>query len=84
MIGANDSGAAKYAKVITKKFVLEVLILIMIPTPFYDKYFTVECNEDHEVVYLLSDFLIAFMWVRLFFLYRTIYNYSIYSDAFAK
>lgn len=36
------------------------------------------------MVYLLSDFLVAFMWVRLFFLVRTIYNYSIFSDAYAK
>ena len=84
IIGMFDKGDAKYAKVVTQPFIIEVLILLVIPTPFYDQYFTVECNGGQQIVYLLSDFAIAFMWLRLFFLYRSIYNYSIFSDAFAK
>ena len=62
----------------------ELLALIVIPIPYFDLYIKLQCEGDIAVVYLLSDFLFAFMWVRLFFLFRTMYNYSIFSDAFAK
>lgn len=74
----------EYKKFFTKQFVFEMLILVIIPLPFYDKYITVICDNDVEIVYLLSDFLLAFMFTRLYFFVRTAYNYSIFSDAFAK
>lgn len=34
--------------------------------------------------FFLSDFMLAFMFLRLFFLIRTSFNYSIYTDALSK
>lgn len=32
----------------------------------------------------LSDYLIVFMFLRLFFLFRCLFNYSLYNDAYSK
>ena len=32
----------------------------------------------------MSDFILAFMFLRIFFLLRSVFNYSIYTDAFSK
>ena len=37
-----------------------------------------------EVVYLLSEFIFAFMWLRVLFLVRAIFNYSVFTDAYSK
>ena len=37
-----------------------------------------------DVTYVLSDFLFAFMFMRCFFLIRTLLNMSIYSDLYSK
>ena len=42
------------------------------------------CNGGVHLTFLLSDFLLAFMFLRLFFLIRTCFNYSIYTDALSK
>ena len=40
-------------------------------------------KKDREVIYLLSEFLVAFMWIRIYFLVRSVFNYSIYTDAYS-
>jgi hypothetical protein len=41
-------------------------------------------NEYVPVHYMLSDFLFAFMFLRFYFLIRTLMNFSIYSDLYSK
>ena len=34
--------------------------------------------------YLISDFILIFMFLRLFFVVRAIFNYNIFTDVYAK
>jgi hypothetical protein len=43
-----------------------------------------ESKEHNMVVYLGSDFILAFMWLRVFFLIRSVFNYSVFTDAYSK
>ena len=59
------------------------------PIPYYNPIITIDCfdsvtrvEKDLEVYYLLSDFITAFMFIRLYFLIRTIGNYSKYTETF--
>ena len=78
--------------VISMRFLLEVLILAICPLPFYEHYIPIDYDyiaDDGSVdtltaYYTLSDFLMAFMFLRVFFLCRTVINFSIYTDAFSK
>lgn len=79
----------KQKKLINKTFVVECLILIVQPLPFYERFFVMECInlksiERQFVMYYLCDFILVFMFLRLMFLARSIMNYSIYTDAFSK
>ena len=71
-------------KLWNKGFISEIAILLISPIPYFDCYITIIGKGNFEVVYLLSEFLIAIMWFRLFFLIRSIFNYSIYTDAYSK
>ena len=57
------------------------------PYPFYDRFIPVigisTLKLDEDVYYLLSDLCFAFMFFRLFFLYRTIINFSDHTDAYS-
>lgn len=60
------------------------------PVPYWDPVITVPSfNSEHRlndlnVYYLLSDFILAFMLTRMYFLLRSITNYSQYTDSFAR
>lgn len=69
---------------ITRYFILEVIVLSTCPIPYYDKYIHLICNGGEKVTFLLSDFLLAFMFLRLYFLIRASFNFSIYTDALSK
>ena len=69
---------------ITRYFIFEVVVLLTCPIPFYDQYIDLKCNGGENVKFFLSDFMLAFMFLRLFFLIRTSFNYSIYTDALSK
>lgn len=60
--------------------VLELITLSIMPIPFYDKCITLK----GDVRMLLSDFFLAFMFLRLFQLIRTSFNYSVYMDPLSK
>lgn len=64
--------------------VIEVLVLLVCPIPYYDCYITIIAKKQIEVVYLLSEFIFAFMWLRVLFLVRAIFNYSVFTDAYSK
>ena len=84
IIGNNEDYMIESKKLWNKGFISEIAILLISPIPYFDCYITIIGKGDFEVVYLLSEFLIAIMWFRLFFLIRSIFNYSIYTDAYSK
>jgi len=62
--------------------------MCIFPWPFYDTYilsdYTEENNYDIVVDYTLSDMFLSIMFLRVIFLYRSVLNYSLYTDAFTK
>ena len=73
----------------SKNFYLDVLVMLVNPIPYYDRIINFPCmNLTHtapvNVYYLLSDFLLAFMFVRTLFLYRSLINYSVFMDIYSK
>lgn len=74
-------------KIFSTEFLVEVLILCIHPLPYYEKEYTVYVinmltTKDAYVPvhYMLGDFLFAFMFLRFYFLIRTIMNFSTFSD----
>lgn len=47
-------------------------------------YITFRAKGNTTVIYLLSDFMMAFMWIRIYNLVRTMLNQSIFMDAISK
>ena len=69
----------------TMNFMFEVTLLMVSPIPYYDRYITYEdCKDGITVHYLLSEFLVAIMILRMYFLIRTFFNFSLYADAISK
>ena len=58
-------------------------MLSLIPIPGYDRYFVIMC-EDKDTVYLLSEFMLVFMCLRIYFLIRAMLNFTDCMDPFAK
>lgn len=61
----------------------ETMFLFFNPIPYWDHYVLVTV-DDKVIVYLLSDFMMTFMWIRIYNLIRTIFTHSIYMDAYSK
>ena len=67
-------------------YIFECLIMMICPYPFYDTFVDVipigglGLDDTH---YLLGDLCFAFMFFRMFFFYRTVINYSDYTDAYS-
>ena len=64
-------------------------MLSVFPLPFYEYYVkTIDKTntrvENYYIYYLLSDYMFAIMFLRLFFIFRTLLNQSIYRDENAK
>jgi hypothetical protein len=73
------------AVIFSLNFLFEVLLLVIHPLPYYEKEYTfmilnMLSSKDAyvPVKYMLGDFLFAFMFMRVYFLIRTIFNFSIY------
>jgi hypothetical protein len=83
-----ESNFSKWMKKLcTFEFLFEVLILVIHPLPYIEEEYTFKIlnmlgSKDQlvDVKYMLSDFLFAFMFLRFYFVIRTIMNFSIYSD----
>ena len=67
----------------TKTFIFEILMMVICPIPYCDWYVTV-AGKGFPVTYLFSDFVLALMWFRVYFVIRAIFNYSVYTDAYSK
>lgn len=63
---------------------MDLIILSISPIPYVDHYITVVANGKTEVTYMLTDFIIAFMFMRLYHLFKTCFNYSIFTDPLSK
>lgn len=66
-----------------KTFISEVILLLMIPIPGYDRYIMLQC-QGKETVYLLSEFMLVFMCLRVYFLVRSMLNFTEFMDPYAK
>ena len=64
-------------------FKFEVLILCIFPIPYMDWYFSIEA-KDLTCNYVYSELVIVAMLARLFFVFRAVFNYSVFSDAYSK
>jgi hypothetical protein len=76
----------------TWEFYFEFIILAIHPIPYYEYSFNIDIidmmgtkKETNPVTYLLcSDFLFAAMCLRVYFLVRTMMNFSIYAELYSK
>mmetsp|Transcript_17377 Transcript_17377/g.12417 ORF Transcript_17377/g.12417 Transcript_17377/m.12417 type:complete len:197 (+) Transcript_17377:245-835(+) len=76
---------------ISFKYLLEMLILCLHPIPYLDFVFSIRCvditsaNSTYiHVPYTLGQILLACMFARLYFCFRAIFNYSMFTDLYAK
>jgi len=81
-----------YKKRWSKYLWVEVLILLICPIPeveFFVK-FTYRTHDfegktvDVDCRQFFSDYLMCLMYLRLYFVVRACFNYSVYSDAFSR
>lgn len=66
------------------KFLFEVLLMTLVPIPNYDMYITMansppNTTEKTVYTYLLSDFLLAIMVLRIGFFIRAVMKFNIYN-----
>jgi hypothetical protein len=71
----DESQRSMNTKIFTFKFFTEIALHFLVPNPFYDQFITFYVDnkngKNHTVVnYLLSDFLIAFMHIRVFYIVK--------------
>ena len=57
--------------------------MILVPIPFYDRYIVLNCSGK-DTVYLLSEFMLVFMFNRIYFLIRSMLNYGQFMNPYAK
>lgn len=82
------SHVTKWLKLIfSTECIFEICLLIIHPFPYVEEEYTFKIlnmlgakDQMVDVKYMLSDFLFAFMFLRCYFLLRTITNFSIYSE----
>ena len=62
-----------------KKFIIETLILMIMPIPYYDCHIIIGTKlPGKDVTYLLSEILLGLMVLRFYYLIRTILKFSIF------
>ena len=90
-----DLGGAEYKKFniynshISKFFILEMMLLTVSPLPgvFWSLKFEYFADEDRRTVVVeecYSHYVLAFMFLRVYFVVKWILNQSFYTDAFSK
>ena len=68
----------------------DLVILTVQPIPFVDWGITIEVYSTSDgktllyPTYLISDFLLLFMFLRIYIVIRNVFNHSLYSDPYAK
>jgi len=72
------------------QFLIQFLILIVSPIPGYDKIYkydkkvSIIGSDSHHNTMYRSDYIFAFMFLRLYFLYKVVINYNGYNTQFVK
>ena len=75
---------------ISKSYIFEIVVISIHPLPYWDPTFTVysinltDRTKFVPTVYRMSHVLLAFMFIRTLFLLRTVFNYSMFTDMYAK
>lgn len=59
-----------------------MFILTLFPIPYHDFY--VKTHRECEHTYIYSQLVVAFMWLRCFFLIRCVLNYCMFTTAYSK
>lgn len=77
--------------IFTWEFLFEFTILLVHPPPYVEVEYNIPIldmlgnkNTFKPVKYMLSDFLFAFMFLRVYFVVRTLMNFSPYSEMHSK
>lgn len=71
----------KYKK--KKHFLIEAVIILIVPIPYYDKIIKLPQHHDGEnllICYRLSTFLVCFGLLRIYFVIRSIVSFSIFHN----
>lgn len=63
---------------------IELITLMICPIPFYDKYMPHSPRVNMVVNYYLSEYMLSIMAFRGFYIFRSYFNYSIFTDPYAK
>jgi len=80
----------KHKKYCSITYATDILILLIAPLPFYEKYVfantivNAQDNEWYIYYYYLSDILLALMFLRIRFIIKCFTNWTVYTNAFAK
>ena len=88
--GVASSALVTVRSVFRTSFWIEAFIFLITPIPYYNPiirtnaFDIVDRKAGIAVYYLLSDFITVFMFIRVYFIVRAFFNYSIYTDTYAK
>jgi hypothetical protein len=72
------------------QFYFDLVILVLHPVPYFDPTFNLDCINMLDrtrfitITYRMSHILLACMFLRLIFLVRALFNYSMYTDKYSK
>ena len=75
------------------QFVIEFIILAVCPVPFFEAWvkgqYLLRGTKDALGVsithqHFISDYFLVVMFLRLIFLFRSLFNYSMYRDEYSK
>ena len=74
--------------VLTRRFVAEILLMAFVPLPGLDVYVTLadvapDSTEEVQYTYLLSEFMLAFMVLRMAFMFRAMMTFNVYNNPFS-
>jgi len=74
----------------SSKFWIEAFCLLVCPIPYEDWYFSIYAldiesrQERLTVYYLVSDMLLVFMFIRVAFIVRAVFNYNLFTDLYSQ
>lgn len=78
----------------SKWYLLEILLLLICPIPHYETYISIKYSIKESadikrpmeitIHQFLSDYILVFMFLRIYFIFKCLFNYSMYSDDFSK
>lgn len=82
--GTERKSYLKKNSVCTNSLFFEILILLIVPIPYYDYYVKTIAKRKLVIYYFLSELLTCVMYLRIYFLIRNIGINSIYMSSYAK